>query len=84
MTSMSWQDGLKGNSGLIARYSFDSTDIGIYKLVRKEIENISEQQARMVLDEWLKQYKIHFESKESKLKIKIISNPLAEQIYRWP
>ena len=39
MTSMSWQDGLKGNSGLIARYSFDSSDIGIYKVVRKEIES---------------------------------------------
>ena len=39
MTSMSWQDGLKGNSGLIARYSFDSSDIGIYKSIRKEIES---------------------------------------------
>ena len=38
LTSMSWQDGLKGSSGLIARYSFDSSDLSIYKNVRKEIE----------------------------------------------
>ncbi len=37
--------------------------------VAQQIKDVAEQQARMVLDEWLKQYKVHFESKESKLKI---------------
>ena len=37
--------------------------------VAQQIKDIAEQQARMVLDEWMKQYKDLFEPKESKLKI---------------
>jgi hypothetical protein len=37
--------------------------------VAQQIKDVAEQQARMVLDEWMKQYKDLFESKESKLKI---------------
>jgi deoxycytidine triphosphate deaminase len=40
---------------------------------KSEIEKIAEQQARMVLDEWMKQNKDLFESKESKLKISNIA-----------
>ncbi len=38
--------------------------------VAQQIKDVAEQQARMVLDEWMKQYKDLFESSESKLKIK--------------
>jgi hypothetical protein len=37
--------------------------------VAQQIKDVAEQQARMVLDEWMKQYKDLFESKEAKLKI---------------
>jgi hypothetical protein len=37
--------------------------------VAQQIKDVAEQQARMVLDEWLKQYKDLFDSKERKLKI---------------
>jgi predicted metal-dependent hydrolase len=37
--------------------------------VAQQIKDVAEQQARMVLDEWMKQYKDLFEPKESKLKI---------------
>ncbi len=37
--------------------------------IAQQIKDVAEQQARMVLDEWMKQYKDLFESKESKLKI---------------
>jgi hypothetical protein len=37
--------------------------------VAQQIKDVAEQRARMVLDEWMKQYKDLFESKESKLKI---------------
>ncbi len=37
--------------------------------VAQQIKDIAEQQTRMVLDEWMKQYKDLFEPKESKLKI---------------
>jgi len=41
--------------------------------IGQQIKDIAEQQARMVLDEWMKQYKDLFDSKERKLKIKNIS-----------
>jgi hypothetical protein len=37
--------------------------------IAQQIKDVAEQQTRMVLDEWMKQYKDLFESKESKLKI---------------
>jgi len=37
--------------------------------VAQQIKDVAEQQARMVLDEWMKQYKDLFDSKERKLKI---------------
>ena len=37
--------------------------------VAQQIKDVAEQQARMVLDEWMKQYKELFDSKEKKLKI---------------
>jgi len=37
--------------------------------IAQQIKDVAEQQARMVLDEWMKQYKDLFESKEAKLKI---------------
>jgi hypothetical protein len=40
--------------------------------VAQQIKDVAEQQARMVLDEWMKQYKDLFDSKEKKLKIKNI------------
>ncbi len=41
--------------------------------IGQQIKDVAEQQARMVLDEWMKQNKDLFESKESKLKIQNIS-----------
>jgi len=41
--------------------------------IGQQIKDIAEQQARMVLDEWLKQYPLLFESKINKLKIHNIS-----------
>jgi hypothetical protein len=38
--------------------------------VAQQIKDVAEQQARMVLDEWMKQHKDLFDSKERKLKIK--------------
>lgn len=38
--------------------------------VAQQIKDVAEQQARMVIDEWMKQNKDLFESKETKLKIK--------------
>ncbi len=40
--------------------------------IGQQIKDVAEQQARMVLDEWMKQYPLLFESKESKLKIQNI------------
>jgi hypothetical protein len=40
--------------------------------IAQQIKDVAEQQARMVLDEWMKQHKDFFESKESKLKIQNI------------
>jgi hypothetical protein len=37
--------------------------------VAQQIKDVAEQQARMVMDEWMKQHKDLFDSKESKLKI---------------
>jgi hypothetical protein len=37
--------------------------------VAQQIKDVAEQQARMVLDEWMKQHKDLFDSKERKLKI---------------
>ncbi len=37
--------------------------------VAQQIKDVAEQQARMVLDEWMKQHKDIFDSKERKLKI---------------
>ena len=37
--------------------------------VAQQIKDVAEQQARMVLNEWMKQYKDLFDSKERKLKI---------------
>jgi hypothetical protein len=42
---------------------------GTLSVAGVDIHDIAIQQARMALDEWLKEYKILFESKESKLKI---------------
>jgi hypothetical protein len=41
--------------------------------VAQQIKDVAEQQARMVIDEWMKQYKDLFESKETKLTIKNIN-----------
>jgi hypothetical protein len=41
--------------------------------VAQQIKDVAEQQARMVLDEWMKQYKDLFESKTTKLRIKNIN-----------
>lgn len=41
--------------------------------VAQQIKDVAEQQARMVIDEWMKQYKDLFESKKSKLTIKNIN-----------
>jgi len=41
--------------------------------IGQQIKDIAEQQARMVLDEWLKQYPHRFEAKETKLRIQNIS-----------
>ena len=41
--------------------------------VAQQIKDVAEQQARMVLDEWMKQYKDLFESKATKLTIKNIN-----------
>lgn len=41
--------------------------------IGQQIKDIAEQQARMVLDEWLKQYPHLFEAKETKLRIQNIS-----------
>ena len=41
--------------------------------VAQQIKDVAEQQARMVLDEWMKQYKDLFESKITKLTIKNIN-----------
>ena len=38
--------------------------------VAQQIKDVAEQQARMVIDEWMKQHKDLFDSKETKLKIK--------------
>ena len=43
--------------------------VGTLSVAGVDIHDIAVQQARMVLDEWMKQYKDLFESKESKLKI---------------
>jgi deoxycytidine triphosphate deaminase len=40
---------------------------------RRDIETIADQQARMVLDEWMKNNRDLFESKEAKLKIQNIN-----------
>ena len=40
--------------------------------VAQQIKDVAEQQARMVLDEWMKQHKDLFDSKETKLQIKNI------------
>jgi hypothetical protein len=37
--------------------------------VAQQIKDVAEQQARMVMDEWMKQHKDLFDSKEKKLKI---------------
>jgi hypothetical protein len=42
--------------------------------VAQQIKDVAEQQARMVIDEWMKQHKDLFESKSTKLKIKNIQN----------
>ena len=41
--------------------------------VAQQIKDVAEQQARMVIDEWMKQYKDLFESKTTKLRIKNIN-----------
>jgi hypothetical protein len=41
--------------------------------VAQQIKDIAEQQARMVMDEWMKQHKDLFESKTTKLRIKNIN-----------
>jgi hypothetical protein len=41
--------------------------------IAQQIKDVAEQQARMVLNEWMKQHKDLFDSKEKKLKIKNIS-----------
>jgi len=38
ITNLSWDKNLVNTSGLIARYSFDSSDLTIFKTVKKEIE----------------------------------------------
>jgi hypothetical protein len=42
--------------------------------VAQQIKNVAEQQARMVLDEWMKQYKDLFDSKSVKLTIRNIQS----------
>jgi hypothetical protein len=41
--------------------------------VAQQIKDVAEQQARMVIDEWMKQYKDLFESRKTKLTIKNIN-----------
>lgn len=52
--------------------------------IAQQIKDVAEQQARMVLDEWMKQYKDLFESKVNKLKIhnisKLIGMPYDERL----
>ena len=47
--------------------------------VAQQIKDVAEQKARMVIDEWMKQYKDLFESKETKLKIKNIQNIVGQK-----
>jgi len=48
--------------------------------VAQQIKDVAEQQARMAIDEWRKQYKIDlFDSKQTKLKIKNIHRIVGEK-----
>ena len=47
--------------------------------IAQQIKDVAEQQARMVIDEWMKQNKDLFEAKETKLKIKNIHRIIGEK-----
>ena len=47
--------------------------------VAQQIKDVAEQQARMVIDEWMKQHKDLFEAKETKLKIQNIHRIVGEK-----
>lgn len=47
--------------------------------VAQQIKDVAEQQARMVIDEWMKQHKDLFDSKQTKLKIKNIHRIVGEK-----
>lgn len=47
--------------------------------ITKQIKDVAEQQARMVIDEWIKQHKDLFESKKTKLKIENIQNIVGQK-----
>jgi len=47
--------------------------------VAQQIKDVAEQQARMVIDEWMKQYRDLFEAKEAKLKITNIHRIVGEK-----
>ncbi|MFM2393778.1 MAG: hypothetical protein RLZZ546_1760 [Bacteroidota bacterium] len=58
----------------------NTTGVGVTNIVQpnsnvaQQIKDVAEQQARMVLDEWLKSNKDLFEARENKLKIQNIKN----------
>ena len=47
--------------------------------VAQQIKDVAEQQARMVIDEWMKQHKDLFEAKETKLKIQNVQNIVGQK-----
>jgi len=47
--------------------------------IAQQIKDVAEQQARMVIDEWMKEYKILFDSKETKLKIQNVQNIVGQK-----
>ncbi len=60
---------LQSINGIGTSTSTNVNVAGTLSVAGVDIHDIAIQQARMVLDEWMKQYKDLFESKESKLKI---------------
>ena len=47
--------------------------------IAQQIKDVAEQQARMVIDEWMKQHKDLFEAKETKLKIQNVQNIVGQK-----
>ena len=47
--------------------------------IAQQIKDVAEQQARMVIDEWMKQHKDLFDSKERKLRIKNVEKLIGMQ-----